>query len=70
MSTYLRDGAAILGCRKCDHHERIEWVAGDRPIYVPEHCGEVMEQLTHNDGKTPLEEPCPSYCCPAFKRIG
>ncbi len=59
---------AILKCRACGYQVRVEWQAGDRPLYLDEfyeeHCGQPLEQITHNDGETPLDDPCPSYCCP------
>ncbi len=64
MSIYHRAGAALLRCLICSHEELVHWEAGDGPIYIEEHCGEVMRQVTHNDGTTPLSDPCPSYCCP------
>ncbi len=64
MSIYHRSGAAVLEC-ECGHQEQVEWERGDAPIYIKEHCeGKVIRQVTHNDGKTPLSERCPSYCCP------
>lgn len=64
MSIYRQPGAAVLKCATCEHSEKVEWVAGDLPILIAEHCGETMRQVTHNDGVTPLSDPCPSYCCP------
>ncbi len=69
MSIYWRDGAALLHCPSCGYQVRVEWKAGDLPLYLDEfyaeHCGAPMLQMTHNDGVTPLSEPCPSYCCPS-----
>ena len=70
MSIYRQAGAAVLSCESCKFRQRVEWKTGDPPIYsdeVDDHhmrCSGSMVQVTHNDGETPLNEPCPSYCCP------
>ncbi len=68
MSIYWRAGAAVAKCPSCGFTVKVKWKAGDLPLYLDEfaneHCGQPMRQVTHNDGETPLSEPCPSYCCP------
>lgn len=65
MSIYRRSGAALVRCLECGHELKLEWEAGDLPIVIPVHCGEVqMLQVTHNDGMTPFTEPCTAGCCP------
>lgn len=69
MGRYRSAGAAVVRCGKCGAEFRVEWKAGDAPIYseeIEDHhmgCSGDMVQLTHNDGKTPLSEPCPADCC-------
>jgi hypothetical protein len=63
VSIYRHPGAAIVRCLRCDHEQRIEWEVGDPPIFMPAHCDTVMVQITHNDGETPVDQPCPAGCC-------
>jgi hypothetical protein len=63
VSRYTRDGAALVRCPECDEEQRLEWKAGGPPIIMPRHCNGPMLQVTHNDGETPLSEPCPAHCC-------
>lgn len=63
VGRYARPGAAVMKCPECGESKRFEWAAGDPFILTPEHCAGWMRQVTHNDGVTPLEELCPSYCC-------